>query len=103
MLQNPLDLILEQIDMVLDTSRKDVLGELDYGSDLEKYLYDLRATNSQIERDVYQTISNSCDLFGCDLGVKVYITDGTIMDIIMVKIDIVDTSGNHAERVYRLS
>lgn len=66
-----LDLILQQIDMLFDTSHKEVLGELTYGSDFDKFLWELNHSNYYIQDYIYKTILRNVELFDYELSVDV--------------------------------
>jgi hypothetical protein len=79
------DLIMQQIDMLFDTTPREVLGHEDYGSDYDKFLYDLKLSATAIEQVVLSDL-RSLQLFNFTPSVKVYILQGTENDIILVNI-----------------
>jgi hypothetical protein len=82
---NDIDLILQQIDILFDTYPKEVLGHETYGSDYERFLYNLKLSAYSIEQIVYSDI-NSLNLFNFTPTVKAYILQGTENDIVLIDI-----------------
>ena len=87
-LHTDLDLVLQQLDMFLNTDKKEVLGDPDYGNDYDTLLYEMDYTNTQIERYIYSTITSAIDLMGFEMGVHVTLCQGTERDIMLVEIDL---------------
>ena len=48
-IQNNIDFILQQIDILLDTNKYEVLGDNDFGSDYDRFLYELNVSNDFIK------------------------------------------------------
>lgn len=96
-----LDLILQQIDMLFDTSKKEVLGELTYGTDFDKFLYQLNFSNYQIQQYIYNAIIGNIYTFDYQIEVEVKLLDGTERDIILVIINI-SKDGQIYEQKYRI-
>lgn len=82
---NDIDLILQQIDVLFDTSPREVLGYENYGTDYERFLYNLKLSASAIEQAIYSDIL-SLNLFNFTPSVKAYILQGSENDIILVDI-----------------
>ena len=101
LLEHDVDLVLQQIDMLLDTSPKEVLGEPNYGSDYEKFIWDLTANEGIIESYIEQNIKNNVDLQGFDLDVVVDIYMGQRNDIIMVLIEL-RKEGTVYQKIYNI-
>lgn len=101
-LNNELDLILQQLDMLFDTNHKEVLGELSYGSDFDKFLWDLNTSNYYIQDYIYGTIMRNIELFDYNLTVDVKLMQGTENDIILVIINISKNGKIQYEQKYRI-
>ena len=86
-INNNVDLIKQQIDLLFDTKKMEVLGDSEYGTNYEDFLYDLslsaEAIRSQIEADI-----NTLQLFEYTPTVKVDLYQGTEHDIILVRIEL---------------
>ena len=100
-LQQDVDLVLQQIDMLLDTSPKEVLGEPDYGSDYEKFIWDTTASEGVIADYISNNIRSNVDLLGFTLNVTVEIYFGTNNDIILVAIEL-RKDGDVLRKIYNI-
>ena len=101
LLQQDVDLVLQQIDMLLDTSPKEVLGDPSYGSDYERFIWDLTASEGAIDRYVINNITNNVDLLGFQLNVVSEIYYGTQNDIILIVIEL-SKDGYTYKKVYNI-
>ena len=100
-LNNDVDLIKQQIDILFDTDKMEVLGDSTFGTHYEDFLYDLKMSAEAIEYAVSRDI-NSLNLFGYTPYVKVELYQGTENDIILVKIDLVRNVENY-EIIFKIS
>lgn len=96
-----LDLILQQLDMLFDTNYKEVLGELNYGTDFDKFLYELNFSNYAIKQYIESTIKSNVYTFDFDINVDIKLLNGTENDIIIVVINI-SKNGKIYEQKYRI-
>ena len=78
-------LILQQLEILLDTYPREVLGNDKFGTNYSEFLYDLGLSNQYIEQTILSDI-NSLQLFGYSVNVNVEILEGTLNDIILVRI-----------------
>ena len=88
LLESDLDLVLQQIEMVLDTRRGDVIGDYDYGSNFSQYLFDINLGNQTVANNIKQTLMNQIDFMGWDLNVAVDFLLGSQHDIMLVQLEI---------------
>lgn len=58
--EDEVEKFLQQVEMVLTTRRGEVLGEPDFGANLEDWLWNDRASSKQVEESVRRQISNYC-------------------------------------------
>ena len=80
------DLIIQQVDMLFDTSRGEVLGDISYGTNYSDFLYNLQISN---------------ELFGYTYDVKVDILMGSENDIILVKISF-QNENDYFDKSYKI-
>lgn len=96
-----IELILQQIDILFDTSPKEILGQEDFGTQYDTYLYRLNMSNegirSQVLKDLY-----SIDLFGFQPNVEVLMLQGTERDIALIKIVLTREQESY-EQIYKIS
>lgn len=95
------DLVLQQIDMLFDTRKGEVLGSYSYGTDFEKFLWNLQVSNEKISSYVKSVISSSIDTLGFNIDVDTTILYGTSDDIILIRINI-RKPGYNIERIYKI-
>ena len=97
-----LENVIQQIEMLFDTSPFEVIGEPNYGSDFEKFLWNLNSSNYDIENYILSRIQNEVELLGFSVEVTVGIMEGTENDIILADITI-SRDGNSYAKTYRIS
>jgi hypothetical protein len=97
-----LDNVIQQIEMLFDTSPFDVIGETTYGSDFDKFLWNLTASNYDIENYIRSRIRNEVNLLGYEVEVNVGIMEGTENDIILIDITI-SRDGYNYSKTYRIT
>ena len=90
-----LENVMQQIEMLFDTSPFEVIGEPRYGSDFEKFLWNLNASNYEIERYIETSIRMKVDLMGYEVSVVVTLMNGTENDIILADITIYKEGKNY--------
>lgn len=100
-LNRDLDLVLQQIDILFDTTPSEVLGDEDFGSRYDQFLYNLSVTNEGIKNQVISDLAG-IDLRGFVPRVEVYLMQGTEQDIALIKIELTRDSSSY-QRIYKIS
>lgn len=95
-----ISLVLQQIDILFDTKPKEVLGSEDFGTNYEKYLFDLNISNEAIKHSVLSDL-RSLDLFGFEPTVDVYLLQGTENDIALVDIQL-RREDEYYQQIYKI-
>lgn len=95
------ELIIQQIDILLDTDKGEVLGDPSYGSDYDKFLHELNVGNEYVQDYIYNHITENVDLFGWELTIEVQFMMGTANDIILVGIEISNNQESYT-KVYKI-
>ena len=95
-----ISLVLQQIDILFDTKPKEVLGSEDFGTNYEKYLFDLNISNEAIKHSVLSDL-RSLDLFGFEPTVDVYLLQGTENDIALVDIQL-RRDDEYYQQIYKI-
>ena len=90
---NDLIYVLQQIDLLFNTDPNDVLGDSNYGTNYDRYLYTVGMSNAALEQKILRDIK-SLDLMGFSVDVKVSLVEGTERDIAFIDIII---SGDYEE------
>ena len=83
--KSDIDLILQQIDILFDTTPTEVFGAEDYGTTYDRYLHQLRISNEALKQEVLSDLT-SIQLFGFIPTVDVYLIHGTEDDIALIDI-----------------
>lgn len=92
--------LIQQINILFDTTPGDLIGDTNYGTDYRKYLYDLKLGADQLKEIMTQDIL-SLDLLGFTPVVEVYLMQGTEQDIALIQVDLY-RSGEHYTRSYKI-
>lgn len=95
------DLIMQQIEILLDTTPGEVLGDETFGSDYDRFIHELNVSNTYIEEYIYENIITNIDLFDWELDVHVDLLVGEQNDIILVTISFYK-DGNTYTRTYKI-
>lgn len=96
-----ISLILQQIDILFDTSPKEVLSDNLFGTNYEKFLHQLNISNAAIQQQVISDL-NKLELFGFTPIVDIHILQGTESDIILVEINLKRDNESY-QRIYKIS
>ena len=100
LVNNEVDIIIQQVDMLFDTAKKEVLGIPDYGTDYDEFLFNLQMSNAAIAYQVECDI-RSLELFGFEPTVEVSILEGTLNDIVLITIGL-RRNETYYEKTYKL-
>ena len=84
-ISNDLICLLQQVDLLFNTDINDVLGDINFGSNYDKYLYTLGMSNEALQEKILSDIKK-LELFGYIPTVKVSIVEGTQRDIAFIDI-----------------
>lgn len=91
---NEIELLLAQIDMILFTPKKTVLGHEQFGIDLEGLIYTLNINSYDIENMILMQINKFCPIsHKYKLNVECKFFEGTERDIAVVDVTINDNFG----------
>lgn len=100
MQNDDISLVLQQIDILFDTKPRDVLGDEEFGTNYDRFLFDLNISNSAIESAVMNDLT-SLDLLGFSPKVNVHLLQGTEHDIALVEIDLIRDEEKY-HQVYKI-
>ncbi len=96
------DLIMQQVEILLDTHNGEVLGDYDFGTSLDRYIHNTNIGNQTISQAIQNYIRSNVELFGWNLEVNVEFLVGTMNDIMLVKI-MFSKDGDIYEKTYKVS
>lgn len=100
-LKNDIDILIQEIDTLFDTTRGELLGEIDHATDFEKFLWNTNIGTKTIEGYIVNTIKNKCDTFDFEITCKCTAFLGTENDIILVEI-FIENENYTAKRIYKI-
>jgi phage baseplate assembly protein W len=90
-----IEFVVQKLENVLFTNKGDVLGDPDFGANLEYYLWTTNVPVSKIENEIKTQINTyipELNSFQYTLSVDIY--EGTVRDILQINIKIKDTNIN---------
>lgn len=79
------DLLIQQVDILFDTTPTEVLGSESFGTKYDAYLYDNRLSADNLKSIISADISQIY-LMGWSYDVEVYLLQGTEQDIAVINI-----------------
>lgn len=98
---NDVDLIIQQVDLLFGTVSREVLDDETFGTQYDKYLYNLQINGDGLKQMVLSDI-NSLQLFGFTPTVNVYLLQGTEQDIALIEI-ILERYNESYKKIYKIS
>jgi len=96
-----ISLILQQIDILFDTTPKELLDNTDFGTQYDKFLYKLKLSNESIKQQVLSDLY-SLELFGFQPDVEVYLLQGTEQDIALIDITLTRNDETY-HQIYKIT
>ncbi len=104
-LNKDIECFVQQMCILFDTSEGEVMGFDSFGSDFERFTWDLSVSNTQISAYIRNIINNNiyiANLF--DIDIDTSILYGTYGDIILVTIGIIHKeTGDAYSSTYKIS
>lgn len=90
-----IEFIVQKLENLLFTNKGDVLGDPDFGANLEYYLWTTNVPVSKIENEIKTQINQYIpELNNMQYSLSVEIYEGTVRDILQINIKIKDTKVN---------
>ena len=82
---DPVEMILQKLELLLYTKTGEVLGEPDFGANLEYYLWSTQVATSVIEDAISRQITKFIpELDAMGYNIEVYLVEGELRDIMYV-------------------
>lgn len=88
---SPLDMFIQEVTILFDTIKTEVLFNSSFGSDMWKFLHNLKVSNQKIIDEITTNIASNCygaNQFKWDISID--ILHGSVNDIILVHLNIYD-------------
>ncbi len=100
-INSEVDLLIQQVDILFDTTPTEVFGDENFGTKYDSYLYNTRLSADNIKSIVENDISKLY-LMDWDYNVEVYLLQGTEQDIAIIQITF--TKGiEQVQKTYKIS
>ena len=93
-INNDLCLVLQQIDLLFDTNPNTVLGDNYFGTNYDRFLYNLGFNSEELETCIMQDLKK-IDLMNFIPKVSVTIIEGTVRDIAIIDIILIHGNENY--------
>ena len=91
----PMEFIIQKIENVLFSKKGDVLGDYNFGCNLEYYLWSTGAPESKIKRIITEQLQKYVpELSFLEHTIDVGLYEGTTKDILYIDIKIIDSTYN---------
>lgn len=104
-LHDDLDLALQELDILFNTTNTELIGNPNFGTNFEQFLWQITPSSDQLRTYIYNKISTETivlNKFDVNITVDIQL-DNTNDKVYIVKIEIVDPSSNDKKtRVYQL-
>ena len=100
-INTPLEEAVQELDLVFNTERTELIGYPTYGTNFEQFLWELNPDVHQLKKYILEQISvNTLFLPQMHVEVEVSLYDGEYRNIYLVAIQITDNEGNTESRAY---
>lgn len=83
LISDDISVLRQQIDILFDSTPGDLHGDINYGTDYEYMLFELKLSETQLKQKILADI-NSLDLRGFTPEVEVYLMVGTEREIALI-------------------
>lgn len=100
-LNTTLDVAIQELDMIFNTSNGELIGYPEYGTNFEQFLWQLNDATDKLREYIYEKIRDSYFLKDMLVDVDINTIEGEMRKIYVVKI-IVGDGKNAQQRVYQL-
>ena len=87
--ESALEIFLQQVDMILTTTKGSVLGDPEFGLNLDQYLWSYSGGSGSIKQDVQQQINQYVETdVPIDYNIDVSFISGEIYDTILIDVSV---------------
>lgn len=100
LINDDLKCIRQQVDILFGTRPGDLLGDINYGTEYDHYLYDLKLSGYELSERMIDDLY-SLDLLGWSPNVETKLLMGTEQDIALIEVELVK-GGQTSKQIYRI-
>lgn len=98
---NDVNLLLQQIDILFDTTPGEVMGDMGFGTEYDHYMYSFNLDNKAMQEMVLDDLYK-LDLLGFTPTCDVYFLEGTEQDIALIDITL-KRNDTEYKKTYKIS
>lgn len=99
-IENKVDAALQELDMLFNTEKTELINNPNYGTNFEQFLWRLNPSFQQIEQYINEQIANTFFLRDMKHNVNVQMLEGDYRYIYLVQISVEDENGVNGIREY---
>lgn len=108
LLTSKLDCALQELDMLFNTTNTELIGNTEYGTNFEQFLWQLTPSTQELKNYIYRKIKNTYFLSQYEVTINIRTEAGTLRDIYYVEISLNTNSGDEeiikkSQKVYMLT
>lgn len=106
-INNNIDAAVQELDILFNTTNTELIGNVDYGTNFEQFLWNLNPSEESLEKYIYEKINGTYFLSKMYVDVDVTIEEGTHRSIYNVSIVVdypndIDSSHKYMQkRIYQ--
>lgn len=97
---NKVDAALQELDLLFNTEKTELINNPYYGTNFEQFLWTLNPSFQQIEKYIHEQIANTFFLRDMKHDVNVEIIKGDYRYIYLIQISVTDENGESGIREY---
>lgn len=92
---DPTRFVVQKLENLLMSNTGDVLGDPNYGCNLQHYLWNTGATSETIKRIIYEQVSKYIpEAFNLNFKLNIDLYEGTVRDIMYINVTIQESNVN---------
>lgn len=99
-IDNTVDAALQELDMLFNTEKTELINNVQYGTNFEQFLWVLNPSEEQLKKYISEQITNTYFLSSMDYDINVEILKGDFRLIYFVQISVTDAFGRNGIREY---
>ncbi len=100
-INDDIEILIQEIDILFDTTPGELLGDGEYGTDYEYLLYDLKLNADSLKQKMMEDLLR-LDLRGFTPDVQVFLFQGTERDIALISVQLRRYSEKYT-KTYKIS
>ena len=108
LLNDPLDCAIQELDMLFNTTNTELIGNPDYGTGFEQFLWEIAPSIEELKKYIYKKINSTYFIPRFKPEINIHTEPGELREIYYVEIQLNTNSEdeeiiNKSRRVYMLT